>query len=61
MKIAILGLGTVGFGVYDIIQKSEYLNNIEVKYVLDKDTSKQEVVNEYTKVTTNYDEILNDK
>lgn len=60
MKIAILGLGTVGFGVYDIIQKSEYLENVKVKYVLDKDTNKQELVNKDTIVTTNYDEILND-
>ena len=32
MKIAILGLGTVGFGVYDIIVKSKYLSDVEVKY-----------------------------
>lgn len=59
MKIAILGLGTVGFGVYDIIQKSEYLKDIEVKYILDKDSSKQDLVK--SKVTSSIDEILSDK
>ena len=59
MKIAILGLGTVGFGVYDIIDKSKYLSDVEVKYVLDKDSSKQELVS--AKVTSSIDEILNDK
>ena len=61
MKIAILGLGTVGFGVYDIIKKSEYLNDIEVKYVLDKDLSRQEYVSNETKVVNDYDLILNDE
>lgn len=37
IKIAILGLGTVGFGVYDIITKSPYLNNVVVTKILDKD------------------------
>ncbi len=32
MNIAILGFGTVGYGVYELAQKT---NNIEVKYVLD--------------------------
>jgi len=58
MKVAILGLGTVGFGVYDIITKSKYLSDIEVKYILDKDSSKQELVT--SKVTSSIDEILND-
>ena len=61
MKIAILGLGTVGFGVYDIINKSEYLNDVEVKYVLDKDLTKQELVYGVTTVTDNYQDIINDE
>ena len=61
MKVAILGLGTVGFGVYDIINKSEYLKDVKVKAVLDKDLSKQKDVNADTVVTDNYDDILNDK
>lgn len=57
-NIAILGLGTVGYGVYDIVSKSEYLKDINVKYILDKDLSKQELVK--GKVTNSIDEILND-
>ena len=34
MKIAILGLGTVGYGVYDIIKTTEVLKDIEIKYIL---------------------------
>lgn len=58
-NIAILGLGTVGYGVYDIIQKIDSLN-IAVKYVLDKDTSKKELLDQNTILTSNYDEIIND-
>ena len=37
MKIAVLGFGTVGSGVYEI---SQNLKDIEVKKVLEKDLSK---------------------
>ena len=52
MKIAILGFGTVGSGVYEI---AKTLKNIEVKKVLEKDLSKINIS------TDNYDEIINDK
>ena len=52
MKIAILGFGTVGSGVYEI---AKALKNIEVKKVLEKDLSKIDIA------TDNYDEIINDK
>ena len=52
MKIAILGFGTVGSGVYEI---AKTLKNIEVKKVLEKDLSKIDIA------TDNYDEIINDK
>ena len=52
MKIAILGFGTVGSGVYEI---AKILKNIEVKKVLEKDLSKIDIA------TDNYDEIINDK
>ncbi|WP_315524220.1 homoserine dehydrogenase [Fusobacterium massiliense] len=52
MKIAILGLGTVGSGVYEISKTSK---NIEVKKVLEKDLTKIDIA------TDNYDEIINDK
>ena len=52
MKIAILGFGTIGSGVYEI---AKTLKNIEVKKVLEKDLSKINIA------TDNYDEIINDK
>ncbi|RRD28679.1 homoserine dehydrogenase [Fusobacterium canifelinum] len=52
MKIAILGFGTVGSGVYEI---TKTLEDIEVKKVLEKDLSKINIA------TDNYDEIINDK
>jgi len=52
MKIAILGFGTVGSGVYEIAKS---LKNIEVKKVLEKDLSKIDIA------TDNYNEIINDK
>ena len=52
MKIAILGFGTVGSGVYEI---AKTLKNIEVKKVLEKDLSKINIA------TDNYDKIINDK
>ena len=58
-NIAILGLGTVGYGVYDIITKSNYFKNVKIKKILDKDLSKAELVGDI--ITTNFEEILNDK
>ena len=52
MKIAILGFGTVGSGVYEIAKN---LKNTEVKKVLEKDLNKINIA------TDNYDEIINDK
>ena len=52
MKIAILGFGTVGSGVYEIAKN---LKNIKVKKVLEKDLNKINIA------TDNYDEIINDK
>ena len=60
MKIAILGLGTVGYGAYDIIQSKEYLKDIQVKYVLDKNIELQKVVKGETVVTSDYNIIVND-
>ena len=52
MKIAILGFGIVGSGVYEIART---LKNIEVKKVFEKDLSKIDIA------TDSYDEIINDK
>ena len=56
VKIAILGLGTIGYGVYDIV--TNRLENVEVKKIFDRDFSKQELVNNC--ITNNFDEIIND-
>lgn len=56
-KIAILGLGTIGYGVYDIIQK-RLSDKIEVKKIFDKDFSKQDLVNGI--ITDKFDDILED-
>ena len=56
VNIAILGLGTIGYGVYDIITKN--FDNIKVKRVFDKDFSKQDLVNNI--ITDDFNEIIND-
>lgn len=61
MNIAILGLGTVGFGVYDIIANNDYFKGFLVTKVLEKDFNKKSLVKEYTTVVSNYDDILEDK
>lgn len=53
MKIAILGFGTVGVGVYDILTSK---NDIEVKYVLD--VVKHDDIASIS--TTDFNDILND-
>ena len=60
IKIAILGLGTVGFGVYDIIKNSEYMKSVEIKKILDKDLSKKDII-KGTQLVTNYQDIINDE
>ena len=60
MKIAILGLGTVGYGVYDIINCQQYLKDIKVKYVLDKNLELQKILNKETLLTTDYNKIIDD-
>ena len=57
MKIAILGLGTVGYGVYDIIKTTEVLKDIEIKYILDRNLELQRIIPE--KVTNSFIDILN--
>ena len=57
MKIAILGYGTVGSGVYDIITngKTAELKNIEVKSVFARSRDKMHLA------TDDYNEIIEDK
>ena len=56
MKIAILGLGTVGYGVYDIIKTTDALKDIEIEFILDKNLELQKLIPE--KVTNSYLDIL---
>ena len=58
INIAILGLGTVGYGVYDIIKNSSYLKKVKVKKILDRDLSRNEEVGNI--ITNDFEEILND-
>ena len=53
MKVAILGFGTVGVGVYDILADR---NDIDVKYVLD--IVKHDNISAIS--TTDFNEIVND-
>lgn len=64
VKVAILGYGTVGSGVFEVIRRNRnaILNKIgeeiEVKYVLDLKTFENDPVMEV--LTNNYDEIIGD-
>ena len=57
MKIAILGLGVVGRGVFDILQRNS--NDIEIKYILEIDKNKTCGLEKY--LAKSIDEILQDK
>ena len=64
VNIAVLGYGTVGSGVYEVIKRNSSIVNhkakeeIKIKYVLDlRDFPNQEVQNI---ITHNFDDILND-
>jgi len=57
VKVAILGLGVVGRGVYDII--SSNFKDIEVKYILEKDESKIDDLKHL--VVHSYEQIINDR
>ncbi|TDW16616.1 homoserine dehydrogenase [Breznakia blatticola] len=59
MKIAILGFGTIGTGVYEIIStyKAKSLADVEVVKVLDLPQNKDKL----DIITDNYDDILQDK
>lgn len=64
VKVAILGYGTVGSGVFEVIKRNQNAivnkigEEIEVKYVLDLRTFEGDPVMEV--LTNNYDDIVND-
>lgn len=57
MKVAILGLGVVGRGVYDILAND--FTDITVKYVLEQDKTK--IVGLEHLLADSYEQIINDK
>ncbi len=65
IHLGLLGLGTVGQGIYEIIcsKKEDFFNenNISIKKILEKDTSKQQKFGiDPDVMTDNIDEILSD-
>ncbi len=66
IKLAIIGIGSVGSSVLKIFQKNKKIIEekcgcrIEIKTVCDKDPSKQKLIFNGTKFTTNYNEVLKD-
>ena len=64
VKIAILGYGTVGSGVFEVVRRNQNAiinkigEEIEVKYVLDLKEFEDDPVMEV--LTSNYDDIIND-
>ena len=62
MKVAVLGFGTVGSGVYEIIRDKAFTDicgeEIEIKYLLDIRDFDNEEIKPY--LTKNFDDILND-
>ena len=61
MRIGILGYGTVGSGLIDIIDKNKNKENIEIASILVRDKSKYEGMKYYDKLTTDIEEIFSDK
>ena len=67
VKVAIMGIGTVGGGTYDILTQnhdkiaSSYGIDVEVKYVLDKDEEKLRARVKPEQITTNLADIVDDK
>mgnify|MGYP001166144861 CR=1 FL=1 len=57
MKVALLGFGTVGKGVYDIINNE--LPDIEIKYVMVKDKAKHQEIKEL--LIDDFDIVVQDK
>lgn len=68
IQVALLGMGTVGSGVYEIIenlQKGNFINkvgaDVQVKRILVRSPKKYEnMVAEHTILTTNWEDIVND-
>ena len=60
MRIGILGYGTVGSGLIDVIDNNKDKRNIEVLSILVRDKNKYEGVKYYDKLTTDVEEIFSE-
>ena len=66
MNIGLLGFGTIGTGVYELINlnKGRFANNLDEKAVitkiLDRDPNKKVAPGDVAKIVTDADEIIND-
>lgn len=61
MKIGILGYGTVGSGLVEIIDNNSEMRNIEISSILVRDKEKYKEVNHYDKITTNIDDVFGEE
>jgi homoserine dehydrogenase len=61
IQVAILGLGTVGLGVYRLLtQNITFSSRIEVKKILVKDLNKQRDFNKHHLLTDDFEEVIQD-
>lgn len=58
MRIAILGYGTVGSGLVELIENNKSKRSIEISNILVRNKEKYEGEKYYDKVTTNIDEVF---
>lgn len=61
MRIGILGYGTVGSGLIDIIDNNKDKRNIEIEAILVRDKNKYKGIKYYDKLTTDIDDVFNKK
>ncbi|MGL5692949.1 MAG: homoserine dehydrogenase [Peptostreptococcaceae bacterium] len=59
MRIGILGYGTVGSGLIDVIDNNKEKRKIEIECILVRDKSKYNGVKYYDKLTSNIEDIFN--
>lgn len=59
IKIILLGLGTVGYGVYDLIKHNSVFNSqIEITKILVRDLNKKRNLEDLTLLTTNIEDLF---
>ena len=59
LKIVLLGLGTVGFGVYELIRNNPFLNSqVEITKILVKNIEKKRNIDDLSLITSKIDELF---